>query len=68
MLRLLAIELHVGDVNIPTHRETCLSILAHLFGQENVEIGIDSHSFSLEDGMENAVALTVSKSKVLIIA
>ncbi|XP_009364040.2 nuclear pore complex protein NUP205 [Pyrus x bretschneideri] len=65
LLRLLAIELHVGDVNIPTHRETCLSILAHLFGQENVEIGIDSHSFSLEDGMENAVALTVSKSKVL---
>ncbi|KAM2193483.1 hypothetical protein COP1_026252 [Malus domestica] len=65
LLRLLAIELHVGDVNIPTHRETCLSILAHLFGQENVETGIDSHSFSLEDGMENAVALTVSKSKVL---
>ncbi|KAM1173424.1 hypothetical protein ACFX13_026753 [Malus domestica] len=65
LLRLLAIELHVGDANIPTHRETCLSILAHLFGQENVETGIDSHSFSLEDGMENAVALTVSKSKVL---
>ncbi|KAM1061705.1 hypothetical protein FF1_026137 [Malus domestica] len=65
LLRLLAIELHVGDVNIPTHRETCLSILAHLFGQENVETGIDSHSFSLEDGLENAVALTVSKSKVL---
>ncbi|BBH08489.1 Protein of unknown function D [Prunus dulcis] len=68
LLRLLAIELHVGDVNSSTHREACLSILAHLFGQENVETGIDflaSHSFSLQDGMEHAGTRTVSKSKVL---
>ncbi|XP_016651919.1 PREDICTED: nuclear pore complex protein NUP205 [Prunus mume] len=68
LLRLLAIELHVGDVNSSTHREACLSILAHLFGQENVETGIDylaSHSFSLQDGVEHAGTRTVSKSKVL---
>ncbi|KAH0970347.1 hypothetical protein GBA52_022503 [Prunus armeniaca] len=68
LLRLLAIELHVGDVNSSTHREACLSILAHLFGQENVETGIDylaSHSFSLQDGVEHSGTRTVSKSKVL---
>ncbi|XP_024182296.1 nuclear pore complex protein NUP205 isoform X2 [Rosa chinensis] len=68
LLKLLAIELHVGDVNKSTHLETSRSILAHLFGQETFETGIDhlvSHSFSPQDGVEHSGTQTVGKSKVL---
>ncbi|KAL6226355.1 hypothetical protein ACLB2K_000317 [Fragaria x ananassa] len=68
LLKLLAIELHVGDVNKSTHLETSRSILAHLFGQETFENGFDhpiSHLSSPQDGVEHAGAQTVGKSKVL---
>lgn len=71
LLKLLAIELHVGDVNKSTHLETSRSILANVFGQENFENGSDhlmSHLLSPQDVVEHAGAQTVGKSKVLFIA
>ncbi|XP_050365168.1 nuclear pore complex protein NUP205 isoform X2 [Argentina anserina] len=69
LLKLLAIELHVGDINKSTHLETFRSILGHLFGQETLEIGFDhltkSYLSSPQDGVEHAGAQTVRKSKVL---
>ncbi|KAK9947570.1 hypothetical protein M0R45_003188 [Rubus argutus] len=68
LLKLLAIELHVGDVNKSTHLETSRSILAHVFGQENFENGsghLMSHLLSPQDVVEHAGAQTVGKSKVL---
>lgn len=66
LLKLLALELHVGDMASPTHREACLRILGQLFDQDFRNIGTDpdaSHTFltnSDHPGME-----TIRKSKVL---
>ncbi|KAK9269394.1 hypothetical protein L1049_001167 [Liquidambar formosana] len=68
LLKLLAMELHAGDMSSSTHRETCQSILAHIFGQDIIEFGIDhsiTHSFPLLHSAENAGTRTISKSKVL---
>ncbi|XP_020537054.1 nuclear pore complex protein NUP205 isoform X2 [Jatropha curcas] len=68
LLKLLAVELHSGDMGSPSHREACQSILAHLFGREITEIGSDrivSDSFTLRNGTELAGIQAISKSKVL---
>ncbi|KAF3453692.1 hypothetical protein FNV43_RR04133 [Rhamnella rubrinervis] len=68
LLKILAIELHAGDVSIPLHREACHSILAQLFGKETTELGtnhIVSHSLSRQNGAEHTGMRTISKSKVL---
>lgn len=68
LLKLLAIELHAGDVQSSNHREAFYGILAHLFGGETVGIGtngIISHSASLQKGVEYSGARPISKSKVL---
>ncbi|KAJ7956691.1 Nuclear pore complex protein [Quillaja saponaria] len=68
LLKLLAVELHAGDVSSSKHRETCQTILAHLFGQDIAEIGggeSTSPSFFLQNGAENASVRSISKSKVL---
>lgn len=70
MLKLLAIELHAGDVQSSNHREAFYGILAHLFGGETVGIGtngIISHSASLQKGVEYSGARPISKSKVLFV-
>ncbi|XP_059635097.1 nuclear pore complex protein NUP205 [Cornus florida] len=68
LLKLLAVELHAGDLASSTHREACQSIVAHIFGQEIIEYGTDfniSNSFLLENSAANAGTRTISKSKVL---
>ncbi|KAG8654366.1 nuclear pore complex protein NUP205 isoform X3 [Manihot esculenta] len=68
LLKLLAVELHSGDMGTPTHREACQNILAHLFGREIIEIGSDqvvSDSFGFQNSSEHAGTQAISKSKVL---
>ncbi|KAF7814524.1 nuclear pore complex protein NUP205 [Senna tora] len=67
LLKLLAVELHAGDVSSSKHKETCQTILAYLFGQGITEIG-GGQTMSLlplQDSAENVATRTVSKSKVL---
>lgn len=69
LLKLLAVELHAGDVSSSNHREACQTILSNLFGQGTT--GIDGeqaiYPFSLQDNSGNGDFRTVSKSKVLIV-
>ncbi|KAF5945828.1 hypothetical protein HYC85_016056 [Camellia sinensis] len=68
LLKLLAIELHTGDMACSSHREACQSILAHIFGQDVIEYGTDfntSHSFLLQNSADGVGTRTISKSKVL---
>ncbi|XP_031385732.1 nuclear pore complex protein NUP205 isoform X2 [Punica granatum] len=70
LLKLLALELHAGDMNSSTHRETCRRILGHLFGQEAIESGTDfniSNSLAPYNDAEHlgARTRTIGKSKVL---
>lgn len=69
ILKLLAVELHAGDVSSSKHREACQTILSHLYGQGITEIGGGQaiSQFSLQAASENAAIRTVSKSKVLIV-
>ncbi|XLR42136.1 hypothetical protein HN51_020331 [Arachis hypogaea] len=67
LLKLLAVELHAGEVSSSKHREACQTILSHLFDQGITEV--DGHQtmspFSFEDTLETAAIRTVSKSQVL---
>ncbi|KAL5547863.1 hypothetical protein UlMin_003094 [Ulmus minor] len=68
LLKLLAIELHSGEMSSSSHRETCQNILAHLFGREIIDIETDHtrlHSLTLQNNVEHAGARTIIKSKVL---
>ncbi|EEF37928.1 hypothetical protein RCOM_0223370 [Ricinus communis] len=68
LLKLLAVELHSGDMGSPTHKEACQNILSHLFGREIIDIGSDrvaSNAMTLRNGTEHAGAQAISKSKVL---
>lgn len=69
LLKLLALELHTGDMNSSIHRETCCRILSHLFGQDVIEMGTDfniSNSLALYNDSEHFRAgRRISKSKVL---
>ncbi|XP_057969128.1 nuclear pore complex protein NUP205 isoform X2 [Malania oleifera] len=68
LLKLLAVELHIGDMTSSTHREACQSILAHIFGLDLSEHGTDpsaSHSFTIPISAANAGTWSLSKSKVL---
>jgi hypothetical protein len=69
LLKLLAVELHAGDVSSSNHRDTCQTILSNLFGQGTTGIDEDQaiYPFSLQDNSENADFRTVSKSKVMIV-
>ncbi|KAM6580187.1 hypothetical protein CsatA_003961 [Cannabis sativa] len=68
LLKLLAIELHAGDMSSSSHRDTCQSIVGHLFGREIIGTETDQviqHSLSLQITAEHAGTRTISKSKVL---
>ncbi|XP_027329370.1 nuclear pore complex protein NUP205 [Abrus precatorius] len=67
LLKLLAAELHAGDISSSKHREACQIILSHLFGQSIADIvgGQAMSPFLLQDTLESAAIRTVSKSKVL---
>ncbi|MCH81543.1 nuclear pore complex protein Nup205-like, partial [Trifolium medium] len=65
LLKLLAVELHAGDVSSSNHRDTCQTILSNLFGQGTSGTDEDQaiYPFSLQDNSGNADFRTVSKSK-----
>ncbi|KAK9706158.1 hypothetical protein RND81_07G107800 [Saponaria officinalis] len=68
LLKLLAVELHSGDMASSSHREACRKILACLFGKamDNVEGDQDiATSFALQNGDESAGTRTISKNKAL---
>ncbi|GMH18956.1 hypothetical protein Nepgr_020797 [Nepenthes gracilis] len=68
LLKLLAVELHAGDMTCSSHREACRSILAFLFGQYAVNLDNDqntANTVAFLNGAGNAGAGIISKSKVL---
>lgn len=69
LLKLLAVELHAGDVSSSNHREACQTILSYLFSHGINEVGgaQTMYPFLRHDTSQNAVLGTVSKSKVLIV-
>lgn len=65
LLKLLAVELHSADMTGSGHRETCLNILAHMFGQDRVAFGADlNFTYIYENHHENVGSGTMNKSKV----
>ncbi|KAL5729570.1 hypothetical protein ACHQM5_002502 [Ranunculus cassubicifolius] len=66
LLKLLALELHAGDMTVPTHREACLNILTQVFIRDIIEFGADigSHPLTLGIDSEYPGIKTVSKTKV----
>ncbi|KAK4781282.1 hypothetical protein SAY87_017388 [Trapa incisa] len=69
LLKLLALELHAGDINSSIHRETCNRILSHLFGQDVFEMSTDinrSNALALYNDSEHfGSGRRIGKSKVL---
>ncbi|KAI3943224.1 hypothetical protein MKW92_002488 [Papaver armeniacum] len=68
LLKLLALELHVGDMTASAHRETCLSILGHLFAQSISDFGSDlylSKHSSFQTNADHPGIKSISKIKVL---
>ncbi|CAJ1975467.1 unnamed protein product [Sphenostylis stenocarpa] len=65
LLKLLAVELHAGDVRSSNHREACQTILSYLFAHAINDIGggRTMSPFLPHDTSENAAIRTVSKSK-----
>lgn len=67
LLKLLALELHTGDMTVPTHREACQIILTHIFSRDIREPGTDagSHHLSLGTDADHPGIKSINKSKVL---
>ncbi|KAF5199081.1 Nuclear pore complex protein [Thalictrum thalictroides] len=68
LLKLLALELHAGDITVSTHREACLNILAQFFIRDNRESGADislSHPLMATRDSDDPGISTINKSKVL---
>ncbi|KAF9620486.1 hypothetical protein IFM89_013103 [Coptis chinensis] len=68
LLKLLALELHAGDMTVSTHREACLNILAQVFVGEISEVGDDtsiSHPLTLSRDSDHTGVKTINRSKVL---
>ncbi|KAJ8753188.1 hypothetical protein K2173_017774 [Erythroxylum novogranatense] len=63
LLKLLALELHCGQVGSSNHREACKSIITCLFGNEITLNGSDL--FTRQNGLEHTGTRLMSKSKVL---
>ncbi|ESW10307.1 hypothetical protein PHAVU_009G198200 [Phaseolus vulgaris] len=66
LLKLLAVELHTGDVTISNHREACQTILSYLFTHGINDFGGGQAMYPLlrHDASQNAALGAVSKSKV----
>ncbi|PWA94300.1 Nucleoporin Nup186/Nup192/Nup205 [Artemisia annua] len=64
LLKLLALELHVGNVTLSNHREVCHSIVAHLFGQGGTEYDSE-HNILLQSSPEDAANRAIGRCKVL---
>ncbi|XXG47855.1 hypothetical protein AAC387_Pa02g2424 [Persea americana] len=66
LLKLLALELHAGDMALPAHREACLSILAQIYVRGAREICTDQDvSFTFQTNADDLGIRNIKKSKVL---
>ncbi|KAM0018026.1 putative nucleoporin [Helianthus debilis subsp. tardiflorus] len=65
LLKLLALELHISNVTLSSHREVCHSIIGHLFGQGEAEYYNDNNLLLLQSSPEDAANRAISRSKVL---
>lgn len=54
-MKLLALELHVGNVTTSNHREVCQNIVAHLFGESEYDIDHNILHITLEDPANRAI-------------
>ncbi|KAL4589768.1 hypothetical protein LXL04_002678 [Taraxacum kok-saghyz] len=61
LLKLLALELHVGNVTTSNHREVCQNIVAQLFGETEYDSEHDILHITLEDTANRSIG----RSKVL---
>ena len=69
LLKLLAVELHAGDMANSTHRDACQSILGHIFGPDVVNFATDytiNRMNSVQNSAANVGTRTISKSKVYL--
>jgi len=67
-LKLLAVELHCGDLTNVSHRETVRKILAYLYGQDLGELECDqdaASAFTLQNADDHSGTRTMRKNKVL---
>ncbi|KAJ0515388.1 putative nucleoporin [Helianthus annuus] len=65
LLKLLALELHISNVTLSSHREVCHSIIGHLFGQGEAEYYNDNNLLLLQSSPEDTANRAISRSKVL---
>ncbi|XP_076958818.1 nuclear pore complex protein NUP205-like [Bidens hawaiensis] len=65
LLKLLALELHIGNMTSSSHREACLSIIRHLFGQGETEYYNENNLLLLQSNAEDTGNQAISRSKVL---
>lgn len=66
LLKLLALELHLADMTVSTHRETCLAILSQIFVRRSDEIfGSPNGSQTNDADANHAGNRTLNKRKAL---
>ncbi|KAJ0698414.1 putative nucleoporin [Helianthus annuus] len=65
LLKLLALELHISNVTLSSHREVCHSIIGHLFGQGEAEYYNENNLLLLQSSPEDTANRAISRSKVL---
>ncbi|KAK9060723.1 hypothetical protein SSX86_021429 [Deinandra increscens subsp. villosa] len=64
LLKLLALELHTGNITSSSHREACHTIIANLFGQGETEYYSDNNLLLLHSSPEDTANIAI-RSKVL---
>ncbi|KAK1417250.1 hypothetical protein QVD17_26375 [Tagetes erecta] len=65
LLKLLALELHIGNMTSSGHREVCHSIMGHLFGQGETEYFTDNNLLLLQSSPEDTTNRAIGRSKAL---
>ncbi|KAI3814618.1 hypothetical protein L1987_14258 [Smallanthus sonchifolius] len=65
LLKLLALELHMGNMTSSGHREVCHTIIANLFGQGETEYYGDNNLLLLQNSPEDAVNRAIGRNKAL---
>nr|XP_043623465.1 nuclear pore complex protein NUP205 isoform X2 [Erigeron canadensis] len=65
LLKLFALELHIGNVTSPTHRDVCHNIIAHLFGLGETGYHSDNNILLLQGSPEDSANRAIGRSKVL---
>lgn len=67
LLKLLALELHMGNVTSSSHREVCNNIVAHLFGLRETAYDNDYKNLlpTLQNSPEDTASRAIGRNKVL---